>query len=387
MYVEQPHGYAQGDGRLVCKLKKALYGLRQAPRAWFLTLKSKLEAMGLVACESDPCLYVRRHEDGSITAVAAWVDDMLIAAPNLSCVDDVKQHLASEFKFRDLGEASYFIGMELTRDRAARTLHISQRQYVIDMLQRFSMQDANAVDVPMAADTKLHKAADGEEPLDTTRYPYRELIGTLLFLSVCTSPDIACVVNKLTRYMSVPTIKHWEAAKKLLRYVGGTKDLGLTYGGGMEEPLGYCDADHNGDTDTLRSTTGFVFLYNGAAISWMSRLQPTVAKSTLEAEYMAVNSAACEAVWLAKLFGYVGIKVGTCKMYGDNQGALAAIRNPCASPKTKHIATMHHFARERLYRGEISYEYVETKRNVADIYTKPLDKIKFEYCRDNLGLS
>jgi len=157
--------------------------------------------------------------------------------------------------------------------------------------------------------------------------------------------------------------------------------------GGSKEPLvGYCDADYAGDVDSRRSTTGYVFLIYGGAASWSSRLQPTVAASTVEAEYMSAAQAAKEALWLRKLCADLGIAGGKIQIYGDNQGALQLLKHPIASQRSKHIDIMHHFVRERVTRGELRYDYVPTAQMVADILTKALDAAKFKTCREMLGM-
>jgi hypothetical protein len=238
----------------------------------------------------------------------------------------------------------------------------------------------------MSVATKLTK--DEEHPLDTTKYPYSELVGGLLYLAVCTRPDIAQATGCLARYMAKPAESHWNAALGVLRYLANTQDYGILFEPSYvsNELKGYADADFAGDIDTRRSTTGYVFTLCGGAISWSSRLQPTVAVSTAEAEYMAAAFAVKEALWLRKLMCDFGMGIQPVKIFGDNQSALKLIKHPIASLRSKHIDVIYHFARERAARGEVKFEYLKTDDMVADIMTKPLPETKLEKFREEMGI-
>jgi hypothetical protein len=336
----------------------------------------------LKASESDAALFTG-EVDGDRVWIIVWVDDILIAAAGEQRVAKVKEHLSSKFDVRDLGPADYFLGMELSRDREARTVTLTQKKLTRELVERFGMMSAKPRSVPLAAGEKLLKEGT---PLDTATFAFSELVGSLLYLSVCTRPDIAQAVGALARYMASPTEEHWRAALGVVRYITGTLEAGVTFGGSEEQLVGYCDADYAGDVDSRRSTTGYVFLIYGGAASWSSRLQPTVAASTVEAEYMSAAQAAKEALWLRKLCANLGIAGGTIQIYGDNQGALQLLKHPIASQRSKHIDIMHHFVRERVTRGELRYDYVPTAQMVADILTKALDAAKFKTCREMLGM-
>ena len=289
----------------------------------------------------------------------------------------------STFDVHDLGEANFFLGMELQRDRSKKELHITQKRYMQEMVNQFGLQDSKTKNVPMSTSIKLLKSEG--EPLDKTKFGYSELIGSLLYLTVCTRPDIAFSVGALTRYMANPKKPHWEAAKNVLRYINGTCDLGIKFSSNTDL-LGYCDADYAGDLDSRRSTTGYVYMLNGGAISWSSRLQPTVAASTTEAEYMASAHAVKEALWLRKLMTDLHINTGTINIMCDNQGAIKLLKHPIASPRSKHIDVIHHFARERVARGEVKFIYCNTEDMAADILTKAIPELKFEQHRKSMGI-
>ncbi|KAJ9516325.1 hypothetical protein QJQ45_001050 [Haematococcus lacustris] len=374
IYVQQPEGFVEGSHNIVCKLQKALYGLRQAPRAWHARLKQVLEGMGFRASESDPALFTMQRQAGMVYLLV-YVDDCLICTEkgDTDSLDYVKQQLSAVFGIKNLGDTKWFLGMKVTRDRALGTLKLDQQQYVHELLNTYGMTAAHSKSVPMAPAVKLEKEGVA---LDTSEHSYSGLVGSLLYLSCCTRPDITYAVGALARYMSAPTQQHWTAARAILSYLKGTADQGLVFGEAAELQ-GYCDADYAGDKDTARSTTGYVFAMNGAAISWSSRLQPTVAMSTAEAEYMAASSAVKEGLWLRKLMQDLQLPGDCTSILCDNQAALQLLHNPIASARAKHINVHHHFARERVARGEVSFSYCSTASMVADIMTKPLSLVKF----------
>ena len=381
IFMVQPPGYEEGGPSVTCKLQKSLYGLKQAPRAWFAKLKSELENRGLIASEADPALFIS-EKDGRRTYVLVYVDDILVAG-TLENIKFVKSVLQEKFDVKDMGEAAFYLGMEITRDRPNKTLFLTQRRYIRDLLQKFEMTEAGTRSVPMDVSTRLSK--DAGEPLHNGRYS--ELVGGLLYASVYTRPDIAQAVGALARYMSKPTMVHWTAAKEVLRYLVGTASAGIVYGQqGRSGLIGFCDSDFAGDVDTRRSTTGYAFLLNGGVISWSSRFQPTVAASTTEAEYMAAAAATKEALWLRKLLADFGKTLSAVEIFCDNQGAIQLLKHPIASSRSKHIDVLHHFVRERVARGEVHFTYIKTSDQVADIMTKALPPVKFKMCCDEMGL-
>ena len=384
IWMKHPTGYDTGGKNKACHLRKALYGLRQAPRAWHTKLKGELEGLGFVASGSDPGLYILHQKLDSVY-VLVYVDDLLIAGEDEKSIDAVKTTLKTIFKIREL-DANLFVGIEITRNRSVGTLKVSQRLMASELVSKYGMSDAKVKSTPMSTSVKLVKG-NADDALDTQTCGYCELVGSLLYLTVCTRPDIAQAVGALTRYMAYPSEVHWSAAKTVLRYLSGTLDFGITFSkGDTTELVGYADADFAGDIDTRRSTTGYVFLLNGGVISWSSRLQPTVAASTTESEYMAAFGAVKEALWLRKLMNDLDVHTKTIKIYGDNQAALKLLKHPIASVRSKHIDIIYHFARERVSRNEVTFEGISTDIMVADIMTKALPESKFIYCRKSMGM-
>jgi hypothetical protein len=381
IYMQQPDGYV-GDPNKVCRLIKSLYGLKQAPRAWFLKLKSELEAMGFTASKADPSLYFKVI-NGIPVYILVFVDDIMVICSDKTVSAQVKTDLMKRFDIRDLGNITRFIGIRVTRYE--KLIKIDQTNMINEMVKKFNMDDAKTKIIPMSPSIKLVKTVPGNE-LNTVKFPYRELIGSLLYVSVCTRPDISYSVGVLARHMSNPSLEHWHAAKDVLRYLSGTADYGIYYGNGELSLSGFCDADYAGDLSTRRSTTAYVFMLNGGIISWSSRLQPTVALSTTEAEYMAAAAATKEVLWLRTLLSELGIITGTITISADNQAAIKLLKNPVISNRSKHIDVQHHFAREHVVRKDVDFAYVPTDSMLADIMTKALPENKFVKHLTNMGM-
>ncbi|GLI71167.1 hypothetical protein VaNZ11_016269 [Volvox africanus] len=367
VYVLQPRGYGEGNQQKVCRLQKSLYGLKQAPRAWYVRLREELEQMGFQVSQADPGLFLKDVQ-GERVYVLVYVDDLLVAAKSMATLNAVKNRLMSAFDIRDLGEARVFLGYEIERNRTEHTLKLSLTRFITELVAKYGLEEANPRKVPLS---KALRAVG--ERLDVQQFPYGELVGSLLYLSVGTRPDISYSVGALSRYMSKPTVEHWQAAKGVLRYLIGT-NVGISYSAKSSVGTlhGYCDSDYAGCVDTRRSTTGYVFLLTGGAVGWASRLQATVATSTAEAEYMASGAATKEALWFRHLARDLKLRVPCVPIQCDNQAALKMSSNLITTPRSKHIDVLYHFVREHAARGEVKFLYCKSEDMVADVFTKPL---------------
>ena len=391
IYMAQPEGFEKsGKEHMVCKLRKSLYGLKQAPRQWYHKFDTFMRSQGFKRSNEDPCLYVKKPRDGQLIMLILYVDDMLIAGHSKKDIADLKQKLSSQFDMKDLGDAHHILGMRVTRDRKKGLLYLSQEEYVHKVLERFNMQSGRSVSTPLPAYLKLSKddcPKSVEDKAAMAKVPYASACGSLMYAMVATRPDIAYAVGVVSRYMSNPGKKHWDAVKSILRYLSGTADRQLCYGRGELSIQGYVDSDYAGCVDTRRSTTGWIYTFAGAAISWRSKLQDCTSVSTTEAEYVAASEACKEAIWLARLVGDLGIKVQLPLLHCDSQSAIALAKNPVFHARTKHIDVRHHFVRECLAEKRIDLEKIHTTANTADALTKSLSSERFQCCRQSMGIT
>jgi len=387
-YVEPPEGYREEE--YVWLLKRALYGLKQSPREWYNALKEFLESLGFHHINADHSVFVNRSKRLIVTA---YVDDLLIVGPKGTAeIPKLKKELAVRFKMTDLGPCHHYLGMEITRDRGNRTLHLSQRTYIEKVLERFGMLQCKADVTPMS--TSIHLVPEtGNQTSKEAVTHYQSIIGSLMYAMVETRPDIAYAVSVLSRFCSNPNKTHEAAAKHVLRYLKGSLHIGITYGGN-DDLIGYTDADWAGDQDTRRSTGGYLFTLYGGAISWSSKRQASVALSSCEAEYMAQTQATKEAIWIKRLIKELDLDGSLTAVHtrpvlinADNQGAIALSKDPKFHSRTKHIAIQWHFVREQVELKAVDLVYLQTDHMAADGLTKPLDRIKFARFLTMIGLT
>jgi hypothetical protein len=385
VYIEIPHDYPLPPqfknvprSQLCGKLNKSLYGLKQSPRLWNENLNKTMTSRGFSRCKSDSCLYYRSN-GGEVLYVAVFVDDLIISGSSLKAVNKFKSELKDTYSMKDLGEIKYCLGIEVKQEVRGK-IKLTQSKYINDILKRFGMSASHSEPTPMIPGTKLKAIVQSPEAKEKAeRFPYREIVGSCMYLMVSTRPDISYAVGQLAKYMNSHGPEHHAAANHLLRYLKGSVDVGITYSPDVsDEIIGYSDSDWASDIDTRKSTTGYVFFSCGGPISWKSRLQPTVALSSTEAEYMALSSAAQEAIYLKSIGS--DFKMNTKNpiiIREDNQGAIAMSLNPVDHKASKHIAIKHHFIREKVADKQIELEYVSTLDMTADVLTKSLSKVKF----------
>lgn len=386
VYMKQPEGYAEkGKEGLVCKLKKSIYGLKQSPRCWNSALDSHLKKMGFVQAAGDPCLYMA--SEGEMFLIAVYVDDILLAGRSNKRLTAVKQALSQQFQVKDMGELHYFLGAKIIQDHKTGSVWIGQQSHTENILRRFGMEDAKEIRTPVDTSTKLVKGKD-EDTYIMDQQLYQSAVGSLLYLSIVTRPDITYAVSNVAKFCAKPTKQHWVAVKRIFRYLKGTQKYGLLYSKKDFKCVGFSDADWGGDLDDRKSTSGYMFQVGGTAISWRSKKQSCVALSTAEAEYIALASAAQESLWLQQLLSDLKTKqVEPMIIFEDNQSAISMSKNPQFHGRSKYIAIKYHFIREQVCNGKVELKYCKTNDMVADIMTKGLSGEQFEKLRLMAGVA
>jgi hypothetical protein len=392
IYMRLPQGLAEaGQGGMVCKLKKSIYGLKQAGREWNKHIDAALKSLHFKPLYSDGCIYVYQRDDVIIIS-SLYVDDLLLCSNNLIRLGILKQELEDKFEMEDLGEAHFVLGIEIRRDRKARTLSILQAGYVQEVLDRFQMSDCRPIATPMDSHQKLMVATD-ENALDAAATKnYQAQVGALMYAMQGTRPDLSYAVTALSQFCSRPSTIHAQAVKRVFRYLRGTIQHGITYRGSGPMTtgptlIGYCDSDWAEDRNDRRSITGYVFLLSNAAVSWKSRKQDTVALSSVEAEYMAAAEGVREALWWREFLRGVGYTTPVATtIFSDSQGSIAMSLNAVHHQRTKHIDIRHHFLREHVRDQAVSLQYVSTTQMAADILTKALVQAKHGVTKELVGM-
>lgn len=342
--MDQPPGFVDSDKPdYVCRLHKAVYGLKQAPRAWYTELRTFLLGLSFVNSLADTSLFVLRHENQFIYLLI-YVDDILITGNTTAGIARVLRMLAVRFSVKDAEQLNYFLGIKA--HCTSQGLHLSQRKYIMDLLHRYDMTNTKPVTTPMASSPKLHLHS-GTPLVDATKY--RRLIGSLQYLQF-TRLDIAYAVNKLSQFMHMPTEDHWKVAKRILRYLAGTPTHGVFFSTSNKLVLhAYSDTDWGGDSDDYISTNAYVIYLGQHPISWTSKKQNGVARSSTEAEYRAVANKASELDWICNVLSELGITLSSPPLvFCDNVGATFLCANSVIHSRMKHITIDYHFVRNQV---------------------------------------
>jgi len=398
IYMEQPEGFIQkGSEGKALQLLKAIYGLKQASRQWNKKINDTLHNLGFKRLQSDHGLYVKRTEH-DIVIIILYVDDLTLIGNNLKIINSVKGELSRSYEMTDLGEISSYLGMRIQRDRKKKIITLDQEQYLKDVLIRFQMQESKPARTPFPAGAKLVKSQTPPELCDKEfKTQYQSIIGSIMYAAIGCRPDLAYAAVKLSSFSSNPDQSHMNVAHHVLRYIRGSLDFKLVYDGNHNRNLiGYSDSCWGGNLEDRKSTTGNCFFLAGGVVTWASKKQPTVALSSVEAEYMAITSAAKHSKWIQKFFKELGIdhrgaiafksdKVQQLPLQddqheedtrlhllSDSQGAIAMANNPVHHQRTKHIDIQHHFIRECVENNNVDLSYLSTEEMVADVFTKAL---------------
>jgi hypothetical protein len=308
-----------------------------------------------------------------------YVDDIIVTSNHASSIDMLVANLKSDFAMKDLGPLHYFLGIQVVRTTTG--LHLRQSKYNADLLRRIHMDEAKPYAAPCLAGSKMSQF-DGDLLDDPTLF--RHVVGALQYATL-TRPDLAYAVNQLCQHLHRPTTVYWTAAKRVLRYLKGSVDHGLLFCKGSLDLHAYCDSDWAGNPDDRRSTTGYGIFLGSNLISWSAKKQPTVARSSTEAEYRSMALATTELYWIRMLLRELQVPIFTPpRLWCDNSGALALASNPVYHAHTKHIEIDFHFIREKVANRDVQLRYISTIEQVADIFTKGHPAARFQYLRSKL---
>ena len=384
IYMVQPESFEVDDPKqMVCKLRKSIYGLKQASRQWYHKFHQIILSYGFEMNVVDDCVY-QKFSGSKFIFLVLYVDDILLATNDMSFLHETKKFLSNNFEMKDLGEASFLLGIQIYRERSQYILGLSQRSYIDKVLERFGMQNCKPGNTPVAKGDKFSLNQCPKSSLDIQemqKIPYSSVVGSLMYAQVCTRPDIAFIVGVLGRYLNNPGMDHWKAAKRVMRYLKKTKDYMLTYRRSDHlEIVGYSDSDFAGCPDSRRSTSGCVYTLAGGAISWRSAKQTLVTSSTMEAEFVACFEASHQGIWLKNFVTRLRIIPGVerpIKIFCDNNSAVLYSNNNRSSSKSKHIDIKFLRVKEMVQSGQICIEHLGTKSMLADPLTKGVTPMVF----------
>lgn len=380
IYMELPKGF-EIHGK-VALLLKALYGLKQAPRLFHMNIRNNLKKIGFKQLESDPCVFIYDSNTGTVI-IGIHVDDGSLFASNQHVCDLVEMELGKNYKTKIMN-LSYILGMTIWINNELTA--VFHQTYYDDILKRFNMENIKPRSTPHIINLKLVPAQETNLYIPN----YRGKVGSLMYTATQVRPDVLTAVGDVARYCNNPDETHEKAVDQVFHYLAGTKDLALVFNRTIENATtlyGYVDANWGEDLVDRKSITGYVFLLCGSAISWKSKRQDTVARSTMEAEYMALSDCASEAMFLRQLLGELQLKQeNPTIIYEDNDTAKGLAEERKTTQRSKHIDIKYHYVRELIEKKEIVVKRVESRENCADILTKGVARFQFEYLRQKMGL-
>ena len=378
LYLQQPQFFEDPSHPThVCRLRKSIYGLKQSPRIWYHKLHSFLIKVGYHRLNNEPNIYIRKAKCNFVI-IGVYVDDLPLISNSKSYLTIAKKELAYVFPITDLGPMTHFLGIKITQNRTKHTISLSQSNYINSILQRFDMLHSKPISTPLTSPCKLSNddsPKNEREISEMKDVPYKQILGCIRYLVSCTRLDICFAAGFLSRFMANPGPKHWIALKRLLRYLKHTQHYALTYSATQSESTtlvqgwtnpssqltGWSDSDWGGDVDDRKSTGGYVYTLAGAAISWKSKKQTTVALSSTEAEYVAAALAAKEGIWIkAMLEEFKLFAIPTMALFCDNQSCIKLASNPNMRDNIRHVDLKHHFLRDLIETKKIELKFAPT---------------------------
>ncbi|KAJ9535774.1 hypothetical protein OSB04_un001074 [Centaurea solstitialis] len=385
VYMDPPPGCVMTENQKnkVCKLKKSLYGLKQSPRAWFGRFTKAMKSFGFNQSNADHTLFLKRKHN-KITALIVYVDDMVVTGDDPDEQTALQNYLSREFEMKDLGPLKYFLGIEVSRSKAG--ILLSQRKYTLDLLQETGMSGCRPADTPMLEGLKL-KNEENQVPVDKKRR-YQRLVGRLMYLAH-TRPDIAHTLSVISQFMHNPGEQHMNAVMHLLRYLKSAPGKGVLFkkGSNCESVEVYTDADWAGSKVDGRSTSGYFSFVGGNLVTWRSKKQHVVSRSSAEAEFRSMALGICEALWLKRLLQDLGRPIQKpIQLFCDNKSARDIAHNPVHHDRTKHVEVDRFFIKEKLENKTLEVRKIQSEDQPADILTKAVSKKVFSKLLSKLGI-
>ncbi|GJV66716.1 putative ribonuclease H-like domain-containing protein [Tanacetum coccineum] len=381
VYVSQPPGFQDPKSpEKVYKVVKALYGLHQAPRAWYATLSTFLLKNGYRRGTIDKTLFLKKDKH-DIILVQVYVDDIIFGSTKKSWCDEFEALMKSRFQMSSMGELTFFLGLQVKQKPDG--IFISQDKYVAEILKKFDFASVKTASTPIETQKPLVK---DEEASDVDVHLYRSMIGSLMYVTA-SRPDIMFAVCACSRFQVTPKTSHLSAVKRIFRYLKGKPKLGLWYPRESSFDLeSYSDSDYAGANLDRKSTTGGCQFLGRRLITWQCKKQTIVATSTTEAEYVAAASCCGQVLWIQNQMLDYGFNFMNTKIYIDNESTICIVKNPVYHSKTKHIAIRHHFIRDAYEKKLIQVLKIHTNDNVADLLTKAFDVSRFQFLVVSIGM-
>ncbi|GJZ30854.1 putative ribonuclease H-like domain-containing protein [Tanacetum coccineum] len=381
VYVTQPKGFVDPQHpKKVYKVVKALYGLHQAPRAWYATLSTFLLKHGYRRGTIDKTLFLKKHKR-DIILVQVYVDDIIFGSTKKAWCDEFEALMKGEFEMSAMGELTFFLGLQVQQRPDG--IFINQDKYVQEILKKFDLECVRTATTPYEA-PKPKSKNEPDSPVNV--HLYRSMIGSLMYLTA-SRPDIMFAVSACSRNQVTPTTSNLEAVKKIFKYLKGQPKLGLWYP--RESPFvleAYSDSDYAGANKDRKSTTGGCQFLGRRLISWQCKKQTIVATSSTEAEYVAAANCCGQVLWIQNQLLDYGYNFMNTKIFIDNQSTICIVKNPVFHQRTKHIEIRHHFIRDANDKKLIQVLKIHTDDNVADLLTKAFDGPRFNHLVVNIGM-
>ncbi|KAJ0534888.1 putative RNA-directed DNA polymerase [Helianthus annuus] len=384
VYMSLPLGYFNNDKNKVCKLVKSLYGLKQAPRKWNEKLTSVLLDMGFKQSLCDHSLFILSKND-VLVVLLVYVDDIVITGNSSVEIAKIKKNLSESFLIKDLGLLKYFLGIEVLY--ADKSVCLSQRKYCLELLNEFGYLGCKPVGTPIELSHVVTNKIENSKVVLENITGFQKLVGKLIYLSL-TRPDISYAVQFLSQYMHSPCQSHLDIALRLLRYLKQSPGMGIVFRKtGNFDIKAYVDSDWAKCLLTRKSITGFGIFLGNTLVSWKSKKQGFVSRSTAEAEYRAMCSATCEVMWIKNVLSELQISCSLpVALFCDSKSAISISQNPVFHERTKHFELDLHFLREKIASGIIDPHKIASEEQVADIFTKGLSVVQHEVLCEKLGL-